>query len=62
MVAAGRAHVGATHTGTSYDSDLSASRLVTMAEQLEHAASLEWPASWRDGVSAGSPGLRDGTL
>ena len=41
VVAAGRAHVGATHTGTSYDSDLSASRLVTMAEQLEHAASLE---------------------
>ena len=41
VVAAGRAHVGATHTGTSYDSDLSASRLVTMAEQLEHAAGLE---------------------
>ncbi len=41
VVAAGRAHVGATHTGTSYDSDLSASRLVTMAEQLERSAALE---------------------
>jgi hypothetical protein len=41
VVAAGRAHVGATHPGTSEDSDLSASRLVTMADQLEHAAALE---------------------
>jgi hypothetical protein len=36
VVAAGRAH-----TGAAYDSDLSASRLLTMAEQLEHAAALE---------------------
>jgi hypothetical protein len=36
VVAAGRAH-----TGTAYHSDLSASRLLTMAEQLEHAAGLE---------------------
>jgi hypothetical protein len=41
VVAAGRAHVGASHASTPYDSDLSASRLVTMAEQLEHAATLE---------------------
>ena len=41
VVAAGRAHVGATHTGTSYDSDLSASRLVKMAEQLEAAGHTE---------------------
>jgi hypothetical protein len=41
VVAAGRTHVGASHAVTSYDSDLSASRLITMAEQLEHAASLE---------------------
>jgi hypothetical protein len=36
VVAAGRAY-----TGTAYDSDLSASRLLTMAEQLEQAATLE---------------------
>ena len=43
VVAAGRAHVGpATRRGrTPYDSDLSAARLLTMAEQLEHAARLE---------------------
>jgi hypothetical protein len=41
VVAAGRTQVGASHAVTSYDSDLSASRLITMAEQLEHAASLE---------------------
>jgi hypothetical protein len=41
VVAAGRAHVGASHATTPYDSDLSASRLVTMAEQLDHAATLE---------------------
>lgn len=36
VVAAGRAHAE-----TSYDSDVSASRMLTMAEQLEHAAGLE---------------------
>jgi hypothetical protein len=36
VVAAGRVAAG-----TAYVSDLSASRLLTMAEQLEHAASLE---------------------
>jgi len=41
VVAAGRAQVGASHASTPYDSDLSASRLVTMAEQLEHAATME---------------------
>jgi hypothetical protein len=41
VVAAGRAHLGASHAGTGYDSDLSASRLLTLAEQLEHAGSLE---------------------
>ncbi|MGN6130547.1 MAG: hypothetical protein ACTHOK_09445 [Nocardioidaceae bacterium] len=41
VVAAGRAHVGASHATTPYDSDLSAAKLVTMAEQLEHAARLE---------------------
>jgi hypothetical protein len=41
VVAAGRAHVGASHAATPYDSDLSAAKLVTMAEQLEHAARLE---------------------
>jgi hypothetical protein len=39
VVAAGRAHEGA--GGSSYDSDLSAARLLTLAEQLEHAARLE---------------------
>jgi len=41
VVAAGRAHLGASDAGTAYDSDVSASRLITMAEQLEHAGSLE---------------------
>ena len=41
VVAAGRAHVGASHASTPRDSDLSASRLLTMAEQLEHAGRLE---------------------
>jgi hypothetical protein len=41
VVAAGRAHVDAADAGTTYDSDLSASRLLVLAEQLEHAASLE---------------------
>ncbi len=40
VVAAGRAHLGTTEA-TSYDSDLSAAKLVTMAEQLENAARLE---------------------
>jgi hypothetical protein len=33
--------VGASHASTPRDSDLSASRLLTMAEQLEHAGRLE---------------------
>jgi hypothetical protein len=41
VVAAGRAQLGAGPTATGYASDLSASRLITMAEQLEHAAGLE---------------------
>ena len=41
VVAAGRAHIGSARAGTSYDSDISASRLFTMAEQLEQAAVLE---------------------
>jgi len=41
VVAAGRAHVGASQAGSAYESDLSAARLLTLAEQLEHAASLE---------------------
>lgn len=41
VVAAGRAHLGASNGATSYDSDLSAAKLVTFAEQLEHAAHLE---------------------
>lgn len=41
VVAAGRAHAGAGPAGTGYDSDLSAARLLTLAEQLEHAGSLE---------------------
>jgi hypothetical protein len=40
VVAAGRAQLGTTG-GASYASDLSASRLTTMAEQLEQAAMLE---------------------
>ena len=41
VVAAGRAHLGAGPAREGYASDLSASRLITMAEQLERAASLE---------------------
>jgi hypothetical protein len=41
VVAAGRAHVGAAQASTAYASDLSASRLLTMAEQLEQSAVLE---------------------
>ena len=41
VVAAGRAHIGTSRASTPRDSDLSASRLLTLAEQLEHAASLE---------------------
>jgi hypothetical protein len=41
VVAAGRAHGEAANAATTYDSDLSASRLLVLAEQLEHAGSLE---------------------
>ncbi len=41
VVAAGRASDGATHAATPYASDLSAAKLVTMADQLEHSARLE---------------------
>ena len=41
VVSAGRALVGASQARTPYDSDLSASRLLTLAEQLEHAATME---------------------
>jgi len=41
VVAAGRAHVGAPHAESPHASDLSAAKLVTMAEQLEEAARLE---------------------
>jgi hypothetical protein len=44
VVAAGRTQLGGSTNGgsrTPYDSDLSAARLLTMAEQLEHAAGLE---------------------
>ncbi|MGZ4504903.1 MAG: hypothetical protein ACXVW3_13495, partial [Nocardioidaceae bacterium] len=41
VVAAGRAQVGATNAATAYASDLSAAKLVGMAEQLEQAARLE---------------------
>jgi hypothetical protein len=41
VVAAGRAHVGVSHAGSARDSDLAASRMLTLAEQLEHAAALE---------------------
>jgi hypothetical protein len=41
VVAAGRAHDGASHAASPYASDLSAAKLLTMAEQLEHAAQLE---------------------
>jgi hypothetical protein len=40
VVATGRAHLADTGTA-SYDRDLSAAKLLTMAEQLEHAARLE---------------------
>jgi hypothetical protein len=41
VAAAGRAHLGASGDRTPYESDLSAAKLVSMAEQLEHAARLE---------------------
>jgi hypothetical protein len=44
VVAAGRTQLGGWADGgsrTPYDSDMSAARLLTMAEQLEHAAGLE---------------------
>jgi hypothetical protein len=41
VVAAGRAHVGASHAAPDHAADLSAARLVTLADQLEHAGSLE---------------------
>jgi hypothetical protein len=41
VVAAGRAHLDTTGTPTPYHSDLSAARLLTMADQLERAARLE---------------------
>jgi hypothetical protein len=41
VAAAGRAHIGSVRAATPYESDLSAAKLVTMAEQLEHAARLE---------------------
>jgi hypothetical protein len=46
VAAAGRVHdpVGAT-SGSSYPSDLSASRLLALADQLDHAARLELDGS-----------------
>ena len=41
VVAAGRAHADESRSDTTYDADLAASRMLTMAEQLEHAATLE---------------------
>jgi hypothetical protein len=41
VVAAGRAELGASDPTTPYVSDLSAAKLVTMAQQLERAARLE---------------------
>ena len=41
VVAAGRAQLVADEARSTYDSDLSAAKLLTMAEQLEHAARLE---------------------
>lgn len=41
VVTVGRAYVGASHALSAHDSDLSAARLLTLAEQLEHAARLE---------------------
>lgn len=41
VAAAGRAQIGASNAPTPYHSDLSAAKLVTTADQLEHAATLE---------------------
>jgi hypothetical protein len=41
VVAAGRAHLDPTAPGGEYSADLRAAKLLTMAEQLEHAARLE---------------------
>lgn len=41
VTAAGRAHLGAPGARTPYESDLSAAKLQTMADQLERAARLE---------------------
>lgn len=41
VAAAGRARIGASNAETPYQSDLSAAKLLTMAEQLERAAKLE---------------------
>lgn len=40
VAAAGRAHIGS-RAASPYESDLSAAKLLTMGEQLEHAARLE---------------------
>ncbi|MGH3329684.1 MAG: hypothetical protein ACRDPJ_00125 [Nocardioidaceae bacterium] len=45
VTAAGRADIGGDDTETTYRADLSAAKLVTMAEQLEHAARLELDGS-----------------
>jgi hypothetical protein len=45
VVAAGRAHAEDDPTDTTHRSDLSASRLLVLAEQLEHAGSLELDGS-----------------
>jgi hypothetical protein len=41
VTAAGRAHLGETHSAERHASDLSAARLLTMAQQLERAGRLE---------------------
>jgi len=41
VAAAGRAHIGSVRAASPYESDLSAAKLLTMAEQLEHAARME---------------------
>ena len=41
VAAAGRAHLGGSGDHSAYASDLSAAKLVTTAQQLEHAARLE---------------------
>lgn len=41
VVAAGRAHLDPEGTRSAYATDLSAAKLLTMSEQLEHAARLE---------------------